>query len=53
MNEYTKWMYVYRHDGGDYLGCRAQGKNWDCIHDEESDVDCLGCKFNNEKEERL
>jgi len=46
MNEQTKYMYIYRHDGGDYIGCRIQGLNCDCQYDSEEEVDCENCKYN-------
>jgi hypothetical protein len=48
MNERTKHAYGYRHDGGDYIGCRhfSQCANgYDCIHNKWSDVDCTDCKL--------
>jgi hypothetical protein len=48
MNERTKWIYIYRHDGGDYIGCRAQGRFVDCYAYETHEVDCTKCKHNKE-----
>lgn len=45
MNERTKHIYVYRHDGGDYIGCRAQGRFVDCYAYETHEVDCTKCKL--------
>ena len=45
MNKYTEHAYTYRHDGGDYIGCRALGGNYDCRHDELSDVNCTECEI--------
>lgn len=45
MNDRTKWMYIYRHDGGDYIGCRAQGRNRDCHTYETHEVDCTNCQL--------
>ena len=51
MNEQTKYMYIYRHDGGDYIGCRIQGLNCDCQYDSEEEVDCENCKWATWKEQ--
>ena len=45
VDERTKYAYVYRHDGGDYIGCRAQGGNWDCFEIDISEVMCHACEF--------
>lgn len=46
MNNRTSWAYLYRHDGGTYIGCRAQGKYTDCMEDDLWKVDCPECEFN-------
>jgi hypothetical protein len=47
MDEKTTWAYNYMHDGGEYVGCRWDGKsNTDCWSDEMYRVDCSNCKIN-------
>jgi hypothetical protein len=50
MNERTKHMYIYRHDGGEYIGCRAQGRNMDCYTYEQYEVDCEKCELASDRE---
>jgi hypothetical protein len=50
MNQRTKHMYIYRHDGGEYIGCRAQGRNMDCYTYEQYEVDCEKCELASDRE---
>ena len=48
MDKYTEHAYVYRHDGGEYIGCRAMSKSgngYDCTRHTWSNVDCTRCKY--------
>ena len=46
----TKHAYEYCHDGGIYIGCKAQGEHWDCKEYDMWKVDCLTCEYR--KQER-
>lgn len=43
MDKRTAHAYSYFHDGGDYIGCRALGKDYDCTHSLWAEVDCVKC----------
>jgi hypothetical protein len=52
MKAETAYAYSYRHDGGDYIGCRANGrKYYDCYTYEWHEVDCTKCKFITDRKE--
>jgi len=50
MNSNLAFAYVYRHDGGEYIGCRAQGENKDCYTMVLRHVDCDHCKYAQKEE---